>query len=602
MKKATCCLLGFFLGAPLSATELETIQVTASRFAETVDETLTPVTVISREDIEQGTARDLPELLQSLPGISIAQSGGPGQNASLFLRGTESDHTLVLIDGVRIGSVSTGAAALQYLPLEQIEKIEIVRGPRSSLYGSEAIGGVIHIFTRKGKKFHGSLSGGSYQTVQGDLGYSLAGENTSADFTVAGKKTDGINALKGSNPDKDDYENTSVSAHVNHRFSDTTRFHLNVLHARGKNDFDNPSNLTSKEHSDFVQQSFQTRLDFAPSGKFDASVSLGQSRDKLETQGSSPRNFNTTINQFTIQGNYAITDNHFLATGVDYRDDRLKSSTAFDKTSRDNVGVFAVWRGGFGQHDLNLGLRHDDNEAFGGHTTGSLEYGFHITEQYRLTAAYGTAFKTPTFNDLYFPNSAFFVSNPDLDPETSESFEAGIRGNHDKFHWNLHAFHTSIEDLIAYTSDPVTFVGTMDNIDEAEINGVELVAGTKIKGHQIEFGYTWTDTEDKKTGQPLLRRPENTAQLNVSRDIGNFSASINLSYHGSSEDLDFSSFPAQRVKLDAYTLLNLGMQYQLTKQWKLFAKFNNLLDEDYETVLGYNQPGFNGYLGVRFNQ
>lgn len=604
VKKIICCSLGIFLATQLSATELDTIQVTANRHAQTADETLAPVTIINRDEIALSAAKDLPELLQALPGISIAQTGGPGQLASLFMRGTESDHTLVLIDGVRIGSVSTGAAALHFLPLDQIEKIEIVRGPRSSLYGSEAIGGVIQIFTRRKNKsgLYASLSSGSYQTGKGDLGFDLVQKNTSLGLTLAGEKTDGINAFKTADPDKDGYENTSFNAHIKHQLSDATKLQINALRAEGENNFDNTFNPSSKESSDFVQQVINARFDFMPSDKFNFSFTAGKNQDELETQGSFPSTFDTEINQLSTQINYFLNDNQQLTTGIDYRDDRLKSTTAFDENSRDNLGLFAAWFGEFDRNHLNISLRNDDNEAFGNHTMGSLEYGFDINKQLRLTAAYGTAFKSPTFNDLYFPDSAFFTSNPNLDPETSESFEIGLRGNQTLYHWQVNAYRTNIEDMIAFTSDPVTFLGTVDNIDEAKINGLEIEGNTTLKGHKVSLSYSYIDSENNKTGQALLRRPKNTTRLDVSRSFKNFSANLNLSYNGSREDLDFSSFPAQRVKLGSYSLLNIGMQYQLTTQWKLFAKLNNLLDKEYETVFGYNRPGFNGYIGLSYNQ
>jgi len=604
VKKIICCSLGIFLTAQASATELDTIQVTANRLALTADETLAPVTIINRDEIELSAAKDLPELLQALPGISISQTGGPGQPASLFMRGTESDHTLVLIDGVRIGSVSTGAAALHFLPLDQIEKIEIVRGPRSSIYGSEAIGGVIQIFTRRKNKssLHASVSGGSYQTRKGDLGFDWVQKNTSLGLTLAGEKTDGINAFKTTDPDKDGYENSSFNAHLKHQLSDAVKLQINALRAEGENDFDNTFNPASKESSDFVQQTVSIHFNYMPSDNLDVSFTAGQSRDELETQGSFPSTFDTKINQLSTQVNYFLNNSQHFVSGVDYRDDKLQSTTTFDENSRDNLGIFAAWFGEFSRNHLNVSLRNDDNEAFGNHTTGSLEYGFDISGQLRLTAAYGTAFKSPTFSDLYFPDSAFFVSNPDLDPETSESFEIGLRGNHAAYNWQVNAYRTNIDDMIAFTSDPVTFVGTVDNIDEAEINGLEIEGNTILKGHKVSLSYSYTDSEDKKTGQVLLRRPKNIARLDVSRSFKNFSANINLSYNGSREDLDFSNFPAQRVKLKSYSLLNIGMKYKLTDQWKLFAKLNNLLDKDYEIVFGYNQPGFNGYLGISYNQ
>lgn len=583
------------------ADTLPEIQTIANRIPQTENTTLASVTIITENDIARSPADSLPELLQSLPGISMSRSGGPGQPAALFFRGAESDHTLVLVNGIRLSSVSDGGTALHFFPLSQISRIEILRGSRSGLYGSEAIGGVISITTKQPQKnrLTAQLKGGSFNSIDSNLGVGWQQQATSLSLQLSGERTDGINANQTGNPDKDSYENAAISGQLSHLINDEMKLNLSLLHSEGRNEFDNPFSSTSEDKSDFVQQAINLQFIAMPSDHLEFELSLGQSRDELDIENDFPGFFNSRIDQFTTQTNYSY-GKQTVSTGIDYRYEKLNSSTDFKQNQRDNTGVFIGWSGHRQRHHLNLSLRRDHNESFGNHNSGHFEYGFDITDSVRLSSSYATGFKSPSFNDLYFPASDFYQPNPDLLPEKSESFELGIRATYRQSVVKLNAYTTEIDDMISFTADPVTFIATVDNLNSTKIDGVEINMETSFLGNQLNTAFTHINARDRKTDENLTRRPANTASLSLSREFNQFSLLLQYLYSSSREDLDFNAFPASRVKLDGYSLLNASLQYQPSRNWILFLQLNNLLNENYQTVNGYHQPGFSAFLGVRF--
>lgn len=466
------------------ATELDQIIVTATRTARTADETLASVTVITREEIDRRQATSVQEVLRGVPGLGVANSGGLGKATSVFLRGTNSDHVLVLVDGIRIGSATLGTAAFQDIPIDQIERIEVVRGPRSSLYGSEAIGGMIQIFTRKGGgafKPSFSAGGGSHTTYKLSGGVSGGDERGWYNVSASHLDTRGFNACNGlpfppgggcftSEPDDDGYRNSAGSARAGYRFENGVELEGHLLHAEGKNEFDG----SFVNQSDFVQQAVSGKLRFSPVANWDVTLLGGRSLDESENflNGASMSVFDTERVSASLQNDITLVVNHLLTVGFDYYNDLVDSSEAFAVTSRDDKAGFAQYQGAFDGHDVVLGIRRDDNEQFGGRTTGNVAWGYTFGPGLRLTAAWGTAFKAPTFNQLFFPG----FGNPNLKPEDSESWEVGASGRIAKLRWSLNSYYTQIDDLIAF--DATTFASA--NIAEAQILGLEASASTTL--------------------------------------------------------------------------------------------------------------------------
>lgn len=597
---AAALLLGAF-GA--SATELDPINVTATRTARTADQSLASVTVISRQDIERQQAHSVQDLLRGVTGISLANSGGAGKATSVFLRGSESDHVLVLIDGVKVGSATLGTTAFQDLPVAQIERIEIVRGPRSSLYGSEAIGGVIQIFTRKGggplRPFF-SIGGGSDQRIDATAGISGGGERGWFNLGASGIDTAGFNACNGrpspggagcftTEPDRDGYRNLSGSLRAGYRFANGLELDAHALHTASDNEFDG----SFVNESESVQQVLGGTLRFTPAAAWQVTLAAGRSRDASDNfkDGVFKTRFDTERRTLSLQNDVAIAADHLLTLGADYQDDRITSTTAFAVRSRDDAGLFTQYQGVFGAHDLQLSLRRDDNEQFGGHTTGGVAWGVALGKALRLTLSYGTAFKAPSFNELYFPG----FGNPALQPETSRSSELGLSGTPTWGRWSLNAFETRIDDLIAF--DATLFAP--NNIDQARIRGLEAVLGAQLRGWDLAANISLLDPENRSSGtqngNSLPRRARQSLRFEVDRQFDRYALGVTLLAAGRRYD-DL----ANSRELDGYATVDLRAAYSLTTDWHLQARIENLFDQDYETAAFFNQPGRGLYVTLRY--
>ncbi len=578
------------------ATPLDDIVVTADRKARSVDATLAPVSIITRKDIEQYQATSLPDVLRRLPGITLSNSGGAGKATSVFIRGTHSSHVLVLVDGIKMGSATTGSVAFEDLPLDQVERIEVVRGPRSSLYGSEAIGGVIQIFTRKGGNGFQpevSVSAGSHNTQKANV--NLAGGDATTWYNVnAGtEKTDGFNATANNlEPDADGYARDSVALRAGHRFANGTDVDVSLLQAQGGNDYDG----SFGNQSDFVQQAVSGKLRHTIGDKVVVTAQLGQAKDENDNfkDGTFKSRFNTSRATAAVQADVQVTPDAAMTIGVDQQRDKVNSNTTYDVTSRDNTGVFANYQQQLGATQFDVSARQDDNAQFGTHTTGGVAVGRDLSNGMRITAAYGTAFKAPTFNNLYYPNSG----DPTLQPETSQNVELGVSGKaaSDKVRWSANAFSNEIDNLISYP--PPTYM--VSQTDKARIQGVELGAGTQFAGWDVNANLTVQKPENRSgadAGKNLITRPEQLLNVDIDRELGKFR--VGATVHGESKRYKDAANTATG-KLAGYGSLDLRADYKLSKDWIVGAKIGNVLDKDYETNKGYNQDGVNGLVTVKY--
>ncbi len=580
------------------------IVVTPTRTARTADESLTPVTVITRADIEHKQAQSTPEILRGIPGLTLANNGGPGKISSVFLRGTNSDHVLVLVDGIKLGSATAGTTAFEHIPVEQIERIEVVRGPRSSLYGSEAIGGVIQIFTRKGGgKFTPSFSvtGGSYETGQATAGVSGGGDHAWYNFNASGSDTQGFNSCDGRpapfagcgafEPDDDGYRTVSGNARGGYRFDNGAELDAHWLRAKGKNFFDGFFN-----ESKTVQQVIGGGAKFSPVKIWNVTVLGGRSNDKLDSfnNGAFLTRFDTKRDNVSVQNDFTMAPRHVVTLGGDYQKDRIDVITfaPFPVTSRGNKALFAQYQAGFGRYDFELSARGDDNEQFGNYATGSAAWGMNISDGLRAIASYGTAFKAPTFNDLYFP----FSGNPALDPETSRSAEIGLRSGHPLGPWAVNLFETHIDDLIASTAP--LFLRT--NINSARIRGLELETSARIEDWRANATLSLLDPENRSDGPNrgnlLPRRARQSLQVDLDYDITRLS-SVGISVLGEGSRYDNL---ANTQKMGRYATVDLRAGHRIAKNWLLQGKAVNLLDADYETVDFFNPAGRSLFLTLRY--
>jgi vitamin B12 transporter len=585
MHKSVAGLAGLstlFFSLPLIADDLRDVVITANRTATSVDTTLAATTVITRAQIETMQARSLEDLLRGVDGLNIGNSGGPGKLTSFFVRGSEPEHLLVLVDGVRIGSATAGTAALQNIPIESIERIEFVRGPRSSLYGSEAVGGVLQIFTRRqGNDLAPeiSVSGGSFNTRQ--LSAALSGGGEDAWFSLQGseQKIGGFDSCYGSStlfagcfteePDKDGYHYRSAALRAGVKVGTGTQLEANLLRAPSRVEYDGSFTNRSK----LLQQVASLGLTQTISEGNQFALRAGRSWDKSDDYLNEDfmGDFQTRRDSYSAQWDWQFAVGQILTIGADYVNDVVDSTTGFEAKERDNTAVFAQYVGDHGPWRTEVSVRGDDNQQFGNHGTTSAALGYAVSDALQFVAQYGTAFRAPSFNELYYPD----FSNPELDPERSRSIELAAKGR-----------VSSARFLPA-------------NVDAARIQGVEAGALIPWQEWVLEAGTTLLDTEnrsdDANHGNRLMRRPKFSGHLDLARSFGEMEIGARVVAEGARFDNSSNT-----RKVDGFTTLDLRAEYAFTSGLRVQARAANVFDEDYETVAFYNQPGRAFYITLRY--
>ena len=591
-----------------SATELDGLVVTGTRTAQTADQSLAAVEVIDQAQILRSQARSVQDLLRGRAGIDLANQGGLGKVSTLFMRGTESDHVLFLIDGVRVGSATSGLTAMQDLPLELIERIEIVRGPRSSLYGSEAIGGVIQVFTRgggQGTRMRAHAGAGSNGLGMAGAGLDVGNGKAWFGIDASQQQTDGINACRGSatpmfagcgmdnpDPDRDGYRKSAVSLRGGLQLGEAWKADVRALRSEGSSEYDGDPMWGLPDNSDTVQQVIGGNIAYKGS-RIALKFSAGRNTDSSDNyQGTTATDsFATHRDSAGVQADITVSTNHLLTAGMDWSRDSGGISGGFNAfdASRDNKAGFVQYQGAFGAHDLQLSARHDDNEDFGGQDTGSIAWGMDLADGVRDTASHGTAFKAPSFNELYFP----FYGNPDLLPETSRSTEVGVAQRKDRWHWQLNAYQTTVDDLIVY--DPTIF--TANNVERARIRGVEFGAGASLLGWDINAQATLMDPRNHSESaydKILPRRSRRSARLDLDRGIGQWRLGASIIAQGRRHD-DVQN----QIPMAGYATVDLRAERSIG-DWTVQAGLANAFDRFYETAAFFNQPGREWNITLRY--
>jgi len=575
--------------APLSATILDDVVVTATRIEQPIDDVIGAVTVITRQDIEHRQPQSVLELLRNEVGIDLTSQGGFGKLTAMFVRGTENEHVLVLIDGVRVGSATSGTTPFEYLPVEQIERVEIVRGPRSSLYGSDAIGGVIQIFTRKGgDRASARIGGGTYDTFQASGNFAVTVDNTTITASASKQSTQGFNSCRGSGvtfqgcftdePDRDGFSNRSGSLRIGHR-ADFAEFDLSAVFAEGHTEYDG----SFANETDFRGFTPSFRATFKPTDNWRVAVLAGSSRDEQNSfhDGSFRSTFDTERRNASLQSDVTLPANQIVTLGADFLDDNVASTTNFDALSRDNGGVFGQYQVGLGAHRVSASARYDDNQQFGSHSTGNAGWKWQIVPALYAQAGWGTAFRAPSFNDLYYPG----FSNPTLLPERSSSYELGVGGKvGSRWTWSANAYRTKIDDLIDLDA---TFLPA--NISAAQIQGVEVASAVAFSSTTLSANYSYVDPRNATAGanhdKILQRRARQTGRVQVAQQLGPVRVSSIVRVTGSRYNN-----AANTIRLGSYGTVDLLGEWTIDKHWQLDVKVTNLLDKVYETVHLYNEP------------
>ena len=595
---------GLTAAPPIDATDtyLDEIVVTASRVRQPLTQSLRHTTVITAADIRASQAADLPTLLRQQAGIEVTQSGGVGTQSSLFLRGANSNQALVLLDGHRIDSATTGAAALDQITLADIERIEIVRGNVSALYGASAIGGVIQIFTRKGTgRPAGELRAGlgSYgtQSLSGDYGGQFGA--TRFHLSLAHRDTDGFSAARSefvpapfvfapADADRDGYRNTTFTFNLAHDLEAGHTLSALARASRGRVEYDGTFSNRSEQDLDALQLTSENRF----GERWTSRLMLATSRDALDSfLDSAPASrVHTRNRQIDWFNTVTLAPDQSLTLGLGWLGQRVASDMTYTRTRREARHAAAGYVGEFGRHGVQLNLRTDDYSDFGSHSTWLAGYGLEVAPGWRLLASAGTAFRAPTFNDLYNPA---WGGNPNLRPEKARSWEAGLQYASGPWLARLVHFDTRTRDLIVYQWP----AGNV-NLKRAEVEGWELSASGRLADIQIGLSLTAQDPRDADSGQPLLRRARRLGSLTLRHENGPWRLAAEVKASGAREDIHATTF--SRIRLPGYTVFNVSGRYRLSQSLALEARVDNLFDRDYSLVHGYNTPGRSGHLQLEW--
>lgn len=579
-------ILAAFSGTAFAdeATVQPEIVVTATRVAQTVDETLADVSIITRQDIETSATRDISDLLRLQAGIDIARTGGPGGQTSIFLRGTNNNHVLVLIDGVRVAALGTGAFTWETLPLATIERIEIVRGPRASYWGSDAIGGVIQIFTRRLDGPRAALGYGSYADAKADIGIGGHGENGGYSVQIGARDERGFPSQNENGYGYEDRDhglrNRHLSARADHRWGEQTLDGA-LVRSQGTVEF-------AGGYSDFTEQAIKLSLSGAITPTWQHRLSAGRSSEDYATPAyySAYQSRRTSLGW---QNEITLSPQQQLVLGIDSLHEQGENRDTY-RESRSNTGIYAGWQVAARPFDGEVSLRTDDNSIFGNHVTGSIAAGWHFTDALRGYSSFGQGFRGPTLNEQYSPGfGGLFAGNPNLKPEQSRSAEIGFEyaaGRSQQLKANLYS--TQITNLISFSG--VDFQA--ENVARARIKGAELGYNASLGKWRLNTAFTWQDPRNEDTDTALLRRPKQKFTGTIERSFGtSFSAGAELIHAGARDDVG-------GIELSGYSLVNLRASWELTSQWKLLGRIENLTDRHYELAYGYNTPGRSGFLEV----
>ena len=582
--------------------ELE-VTVTANRREQQSRNTLAPISVITRDEIENIQAQDIVDVLRLQNGVDIARNGGAGNTTSVFLRGSNSKQVLVLIDGVRVSSATNGSFDWAGLPLDQVEKIEIVRGPRAALYGSDAIGGIIQVFTRKKSGSYVSATLGKYGTSGLNVGIAKNGEKTDFALNVATESSDGFSATNSRAgeftfvPDLDGHSKKSINGSLSHQLNDKTKAGVNFFYSSNDAEFD-------EGDSDLEVQTLSAFVSSEISDKWKTKLTVSEARNEtISASAFGVSTFDTKRTEINWQNDLTLSENSDFIVGLSHRETDAKI-TGFSNFDDDisNSAIYANVLNRIGKFNLDLSGRYDDHSQAGGEFTGQVATGYSFTPNTNAYISYGTAFRAPNINDLFNPGSPSFsdptifqfAGNPDLEPETSKSFEVGLKtniGQHSRLDFSV--FRTKVADQIVFQGVNNQLI----NLDETLLKGVEISFAGNTEKYDWRLGTTIQRAIDNKTKERLVRRPNNKFTLEVGAKVTpKTRLGLDAVFSSNRIDNDFSSFPSSRTSLKSYSLVNLSLNHKISKSVNLGMRVENVGDAIYETAHGYNTPRRGAYF------
>ena len=579
-------------------TALDPVVVTANRIAQPLSSVLADVSVIDRAAIERSGAVGVADLLTRLPGIEISRNGGPGAATSVFIRGGEARHTAVYIDGVRVDSQTVGGAAWEQIPLEQIERIEVVRGPAAAVYGSDAVAGVVQLFTRRGAgalRPSASLSVGSLGTAQGQVG--LSGSSGALDYALSAAHglSSGFNArtIASANPDDDGWRRSSAHARIGYRVDRVHRLDASLLASYLRSQFDGQRvGVDEVNRNSLRTGSIGWRADWSDTAN--TRLQLGQTESTYEARPDFYRT-ETTLRNLTLQ-HEQIVGRHGLTGTLERREDQLVNpATAFAarvEGTRHQDAIGLGWRSDFGAHGVQLHLRHDEDSEFGGKQTGSLGWGWAFQPNWRVTAGVANSFRVPT---LYQRFSQY--GNPGLEPETGRNLEVGLRWAQASSEASVTVWRNRLTNLIGFgASGPCADAfGCYVNVGRAQLQGLTLAGRTRWAGVDLRASLSWHDPRDLDTDLVLARRAKRMAKLGAQTDRFGWTFGAELALAGERYD------DARNTRrLGGYGLLNLLFVKPLSRGLTLEACIDNVADKDYQIADTFATTGRYAQLTLRW--
>ncbi|WP_339471671.1 TonB-dependent receptor domain-containing protein [Pseudomonas sp. EL_65y_Pfl1_R83] len=583
------------------ALKLPNVVISANRQVQARNDSSAANSVFTRDDIDRLQPTSLTDLLSRVPGVQIAPTGGRGSLPGIYIRGTKSAQSLVLVDGQRIANSTSGDSGLQYLNVDQIERVEVLRGSRSVIYGSDAIGGVIQVFTRRntgqGLQPRLKFGFGSNQTWERSLGLSGGDEHTRFNLGASLDETSGINSTHTSFPsdgDHDAYRNQSLSLNLSHSFSDELEAGFNLLDNRGKSEYDNSfgrydvatgQTLGQKPYTDYTVSSASGYVDARLNERWQSRLELGHSENrdtKRDTLSDDFSVFNTYRDSVNWQNDLTLNDQNSLILGGDWYEDRFHGSTTFTENSHWNRAAFVQHRFHGDWFSTELGVRRDQNQQFGGQNSWSGTVTVPVNPDNDVLLSYSEGFRAPTFNDLYYPDTKY--SNPNLQPETSKSYALQWRSQlSDSTRLEASLYRTELSDAIILDSN-----SKPQNVASARIDGVEAALKQELFGWQGNLGLAVIDPRDRDSGHTLARRARRTLSLDLDRQFDKLGVGASWQAISSSYDDEDNTH-----RLGGYALLGLRGSWTLNREVALSVKVDNLLDKSYARArYSYNDPGF----------
>lgn len=608
---ALCPLfLALFGQAALAAdAPTQSVLVTASRSAQPVSDVLLDHEIITGQEIRRAGFSSIAELLQKKRGVEIVSNGGPGNNASVFLRGGDVKQTVVLVDGVRVGSSTTGAATWANLPLAQIDRIEIVYGPLSSLYGADAVAGVVQIFTKPGSTYlepTAAIGFGSNSRRTADVGISgSSGGDKAVRFSLglAHDKTDGFSASQpGSgpftfHPDRDGHSRRSASGQLGWKLTPQHEVSASFLTSRLDAQFDAGPDYDDRSLEKLENVAINLKSQFLPG--WSSQVQLSRSADRSATDASFGASEFDTVRRHVSWQNDLKLGSDVLQLIFEHKRERVESSESALQRTRTTRSIGTSYQLRRGAHSASFGLRHDDSTQYDGRTTGSIGYGYRINPDWRIGGSYGTSFRAPAFNELYFPGFGLAGNQPERGRNAEINLHYAKGGHTLTASW----FHNRVRNLLVFT--PVCPVeaathpfGCAFNINASLVQGLSLGASTRLKQFVLKGSLDWQDPEDETTGQRLARRARSHGSMTLEyQPDSRLLLGAEAIFSGNRFD-----DAANRNRLGGYSVLNLFGSYQISQRWAVTARWNNIGSKQYELSRFYNVDRSNGFIGLRYGE